>query len=92
MSAPPPDDPIDVAKKLRQELDQAKKTIQDQNLKIQEYAALKEELERKVGRMTRQATQRQRRHDRKMEEMRREIQQIEDHCSAMLAAYREEWH
>ena len=92
MSAPPPDDPIDVAKKLRQELDQAKKTIQDQNLKIQEYAALKEELERKVGRMTRQATQRQRRHDRKMEEMRREIQQIEDHCTDMLAAYREEWH
>ena len=92
MSAPPPDDPIDVAKKLRQELDQAKKTIQDQNLKIQEYAALKEELERKVGRMTRQATRRQRRHDTKMEEMRREIQQIEDHCTDMLAAYREEWH
>ena len=99
MSAPPPDDPIEVVKKLRQELNQAKKTIHDQNLKIQEYAASKEKLEKTVARMTRQAARRQRRHEtkmedmkRKMEELRREIQQIETHCNDMLAAYREEWH
>ena len=90
--AAPSDDQIEAVNKLRQELEQAKKTIHEQNLKIQEYAALKEELERKVVRMTRQATRRQRRHERKMEEMRNEIQQIEAHCNDMLADYREEWH
>ena len=87
----PQDDSTEVIKKLRLDLNQANEKIEVQKLKIKESEEAKLKARKIILKYSRilasknpKAVETQRRHERRIEEFRQEIAQLEDHYNTMI--------